>query len=198
MAKEQVTATKKLIIIGGSSGSLEALLIILPGLDKPFSVPIIIVLHRSTSNDNGLIDLLSSKTVLQVKEADEKDLLQPGWIYLAPPDYHLLMEEDGTVSLDASPKVNYSRPSIDVSFTSAAEVYRAALTAVLLSGANSDGTDGMKTVRMCGGRNIIQDPAEAMVSYMPQQAILFSGAAEVLGSDAITKLLNEISKQQAK
>ncbi len=196
MAKEQVTAAKKLVIISGSSGSLEALSAILPNLDKTFSIPIVIVLHRSPNTDSGLTDLLSSKTVLQVKEADEKDRLQPGWIYLAPPDYHLLIEEDGTISLDASSKVNYSRPSIDVSFSSAAEVYRDGLTAVLLSGANSDGSNGMKTVQQYGGRNIVQDPAEAMVSYMPQQAILFSGATEMLTASSIGKVLNEISKMR--
>ena len=194
MEEKQVRGTNRLIIIGGSSGSLEALLAMLPKLDNKFAIPIVIILHRSGNTDNGLTDLLCSKTVLHIKEADEKDRLQRGWIYLAPPDYHLLLEEDGTVSLDASQKVNYSRPSIDVSFMSAAEVYKERLTAVLLSGANADGAGGMKTIKQLGGRNIVQDPAEAVVSYMPEQAMLLSPAADVLTVVNIAKLLNEIAQ----
>jgi two-component system, chemotaxis family, protein-glutamate methylesterase/glutaminase len=193
MEEKQLTGSHRLIIIGGSSGSLEALLKMLPSIDKKFSIPIVIILHRSSSTDNGLTELLLTKTVLHIKEADEKDRLRPGWIYLAPADYHLLLEEDGTLSLDASEKINYSRPSIDVSFISAAEVYKEGLTAVLLSGANSDGANGMKTVKQFGGRTVVQDPLEAVVSYMPEQALLLSPADEVLTVVNIAKLLNEIA-----
>jgi two-component system, chemotaxis family, protein-glutamate methylesterase/glutaminase len=193
MEEKQVINRQRLVIIGGSSGSLEALLKMLPEIGAAFSIPIVIILHRSSNADNGLTELLLNKTVLRIKEADEKDRLQPGYIYLAPPDYHLLLEEDGTLSLDASEKINYSRPSIDVSFISAAEVYKEALTAVLLSGANSDGANGMKAVKEFGGRTIVQDPREAVVSYMPEQALLLSPADEVLGVEKIAKLLNEIS-----
>jgi two-component system chemotaxis response regulator CheB len=193
MAEKQVGKTKRLIIVGGSSGSLEALLSLLPKLHRKFSIPIIIVLHRSGQPDTGLAELLSTKTYLQLKEADEKELLQPGWIYLAPPDYHLLLEEDGSISLDASQKVNYSRPSIDVSFVSAAAVYKNGLTAVLLSGANADGAQGMQVIKQCGGRNIVQDPAEAAVSYMPEQAILLCGTTDVMGIAKIATLLNSIA-----
>jgi two-component system chemotaxis response regulator CheB len=193
MAEKPVAKTKRLIIVGGSSGSLEALLNLLPKLHKKFTIPIIIVLHRSGQSDTGLTELLSAKTYLQLKEADEKELLQPGWIYLAPPDYHLLLEEDGSVSLDASQKVNYSRPSIDVSFISAAAVYMEGLTGVLLSGANADGALGMQAISQFGGRNIVQDPAEAAVSYMPEQAILLCGNADVMGVAKIAALLNSIA-----
>jgi two-component system chemotaxis response regulator CheB len=193
MAEKQVVKTRRLIIIGGSSGSLEALLHLLPKLHKKFTIPTILVLHRSSQSDTGLTELLSSKTYLQLKEADEKEVLQPGWIYLAPPDYHLLLEEDGSVSLDASPKVNYSRPSIDVSFISAAAVYGEGLTGVLLSGANADGALGMQSISQSGGRNIIQDPAEAAVSYMPEQAILLCRNADILGIAKIAALLNSIA-----
>ncbi|MDB5276995.1 MAG: chemotaxis protein CheB [Ferruginibacter sp.] len=193
MAEKQVTKTRRLIIIGGSSGSLEALLKLLPKLHKKFAIPIIVVLHRSGQADNGLTELLAAKTYLQLKEADEKDLLQPGWIYLAPPDYHLLLEEDGSVSLDASQKVNYSRPSIDVSFISAAPVYKEGLTGVLLSGANADGALGMQAISRFGGRNIVQDPEEAAVSYMPEQAILLCQHADVLNVAKIVALLNSIA-----
>ena len=192
MAQKQVKKRTALIVIGGSSGSLDALLILLPLLLPSFSLPIVIVLHRSTSADNGLTDLLAGRTSLHIKEADEKDVLQPGWIYLAPPDYHLLLEENGSISLDASEKVNYSRPSIDVSFISAAAAYGAGLVAVLLSGANADGAQGMRTVKECGGRNIVQDPAEAVVGYMPAQAILLSAVDEVLPAADIAAFMNQL------
>jgi len=193
MAQEPLTNTTKLIIIGGSSGSLEALLVMLPLFKTTFNIPVILVLHRSNNPDNGLAQLLAARTNLQVKEADEKDSLQPGWIYIAPPDYHLLVEEDGTLSLDQSEKVNYCRPSIDVSFISAAEAYKDRLTAVLLSGANADGAAGMKMVKICGGNNIVQDPASAQVSYMPQQALLVAPIDDVASPEAIAHLLNGIT-----
>ena len=190
MAEEQVITTRRLIVIGGSSGSLDALLAILPKLNKDFSIPILIVMHRSINTDNALTELLAAKTSLQIKEADEKDHLLPGWIYLAPPDYHVLLEEDGTLSLDASEKVYYCRPSIDVSFKSAARIYKKNCIAVLLSGANADGARAMGDVKDCGGRNIVQDPAEALVDYMPRQAILLSPVDEILPATGIAALLN--------
>ncbi len=191
MAESKIN--KRLIVIGGSSGSLDALLVMLPLLKLPFPIPIIIVLHRSNTSDNALAEVLATKTKLKVKEADEKDELLPGWIYLAPPDYHLLTEDDGTVSLDASEKVNYCRPSIDVTFINAATTYKNGLTAVLLSGANADGAAAMVTIQKCGGRNIVQDPTEAIVSYMPEQALLLTPVKDVLPAVKIAALLNEIA-----
>lgn len=191
MAEEQI-ANGRLIIIGGSSGSLEALLALLPLLRHDFSIPIILVLHRSQNADNGLVALLSAKTRLTVKEADEKDILQPGCIYIAPPDYHLLLEEDGSLSLDVSEKVNYCRPSIDVTFASAAPVYTTHLTAVLLSGANADGAAAMGTVKEYGGKNIVQSPGEALVDFMPLQAISSAPVDHVLPAADIAAVLNKL------
>jgi two-component system chemotaxis response regulator CheB len=192
MAQKQVNKPAGLIIIGGSSGSIEALLIILPQLKKNLALPILIVLHRTSSSDNSLAFLLSQRTSLTVKEADEKDLLLPGHIYLAPSDYHVLLEENGTLSLDASEKVNYCRPSIDVSFTSAALVYQNTLVAVLLSGANADGAQGMAAIKENGGYTIVQDPAEAAVAYMPEQAILLSEIDCIFPAFAIGEMLNTL------
>ncbi len=191
MAKAEINNHKRLILIGGSSGSLEALMIILPCL-KECSIPIIIVIHRGSDSDQGLHDLLAAKTTLQVKEADEKDQMLPGWIYIAPPGYHLLTEEDGTLSLDASEKVNFCRPSIDVTFGCAASVYTSGLIAVLLSGSNSDGVAGMASVKKYGGKNIAQEPAECLIGYMPQQAIKAGVVDEILGAVAIGKLLSSL------
>jgi len=161
----------KLIVIGGSAGSLEVILQILPALNPNLNVPVIIVIHRRNSYKSLLATLLSTKTGLKVKEAEEKENILPGNIYLAPADYHLLIEKNFTFSLDLSEKVNYSRPSIDVTFECAAEAYGSNILCILLSGANSDGVEGLKTVKENGGIAAIQDPATAEVSFMPLQAL---------------------------
>lgn len=192
---EVALTNARLIIIGGSSGSLEALLQMLPLLKTPFPLPVVLVLHRGTLADNSLTELLASRTTLQVKEADDKDLLEPGCIYIAPPDYHVLLEQDGSLSLDVSEKINFSRPSIDVSFISAAEVYGDGLIAVLLSGANADGALGMLMVAQRGGFVLVQDPATAAVAYMPEKAIQQSPVDRVLEPIAIAALLNKVRKR---
>jgi two-component system chemotaxis response regulator CheB len=191
MAEKQVNKIK-LIVIGGSSGSLEVLMKILPVLKKDFSVPVLIVVHRNTTANSALTELLSSRTTLNVKEADEKDVLEPGCIYIAPPDYHLLTEADKTLSLDASEKVNYCRPSIDVSFISAAVAYKEALAVILLSGANADGAEGIKMVKESGGITLIQDPTEAGVPYMPEQALLTNAVDRVMTTEAMVSWLNAL------
>jgi two-component system chemotaxis response regulator CheB len=191
MAQKQVNKTK-LVVIGGSSGSLEVLMKILPHLKKDFPVPVIVVLHRNTTADSALTELLASKTILTVKEADDKEILLPGCLYIAPPDYHLLMEADGSISLDDSEKVHYCRPSIDVSFISAAVAYKNEAMAILLSGANADGAEGIKTIKESGGYTVVQEPEEASVSYMPEQALLTNAVDVIKNSEEITVLLNSI------
>jgi two-component system chemotaxis response regulator CheB len=153
------------LIIGGSAGSLDVLLKVLPALREDLSFPIIIVVHRKHSSDSLLEGLLSGRTKLIVKEADEKEEIKAGYIYIAPTDYHLLVENDRTFSLDFSEKVNYSRPSIDVTFEAAAAVYKDKLVCMLLSGSNADGVNGLKAVKGFGGIAAIQDPISAQVPY---------------------------------
>src|SRR5688572_21525131 len=161
----------ELLVIGGSAGSLSMVLKIIPLLKKEMDLAVIIIFHRKTSDDTTLLEILSSKTEFVVKEADEKDELTASTIYLAPPDYHILIEKDHSISLDVSEKINYSRPSIDVSFESAAETYRQKLACLLLSGANADGVEGLLKARALGSRIIVQDPQSAEVPFMPQEAI---------------------------
>jgi two-component system, chemotaxis family, protein-glutamate methylesterase/glutaminase len=160
-----------LLVIGGSAGSLAMVLKIIPLLKKEMNLAVIVIFHRRVSEDTTLIDLFSERTVFKVKEADEKEMILPGTIYFAPPDYHLLIERDFTLSLDVSEKINYSRPSIDVTFESAAELYRDRLGCILLSGANADGVEGLRKAKMFGATIIVQDPACAEVPYMPQVAV---------------------------
>ncbi|OJW84636.1 MAG: chemotaxis protein CheB [Bacteroidetes bacterium 46-16] len=188
MAKDKVG----LIIIGGSAGSLEVLLQVLPKLKENFSIPIVIVLHRKSADDSLLVDLLSSRVSVPVREIEEKDPVNRSGIYIAPADYHLLFEEDGTFSLDYSEKVNYSRPSIDVVFESAAGVYGSSLVTILLSGANADGTEGCKVVIQKGGITIAQDPDEAEVAYMPGQAIAADAVSYTMKIRDMISFLNAL------
>lgn len=192
MAENKIIEPQKLVVIGGSSGGIEAVFLILENLKKGFTIPIILILHRSHAIDNNLMDIFNYKTDLIVKEADEKDELQHGYLYIAPPNYHLLIETDGSISLDVSEKVLFSRPSIDVSFESAAQAYGANLTAILLSGANTDGSNGLKKVELAGGEIFIQHPDEAAVNYMPQKAIEKTQTKNIFTCAEIAAKLNEL------
>lgn len=189
---EKAKVEEKLLIIGGSAGSLEVLLEVLPKIKMGFCLPMIIVLHRKSDNDFLLQQLLSTKTYLKVKEAEEKEIIEPATIYIAPADYHLLIERDHSFSLDYSEKVNHSRPSIDVTFQSATDVYGKYLTCILLSGANSDGSSGLKYLKEKGGTAIVQQPESALVPYMPQQAILSNAVDLILDNQGIASYLNNL------
>ena len=169
MAKDKII--QKLVVIGGSAGSLDVLLLLCDQLPVLKDVSIVVILHRKNQADSTLTDLLSYKTNMPVYEVEDKDELKAGQIYVAPADYHLLFEDENTFSLDSSEKLNYSRPSIDMSFQSAAEVFGNRVIGLLLSGANADGTEGMRIIHEHGGYTIAQDPATATVGFMPQQAI---------------------------
>jgi two-component system chemotaxis response regulator CheB len=163
--------TKKAVVIGGSAGSLRIILYILNHLRPGLSVPVIIVLHRKNDSDSGLVNLLNMGNKLIVKEADDKEPIVPGVVYVAPADYHLLIEKNQTFSLDASEKVQFSRPSIDVTFQTADDAFGKGLAGILLSGANNDGTEGFKDISHAGGVLIAQNPADAQIPLMPQSAI---------------------------
>lgn len=179
------------LFIGGSAGSLEVLLKVLPDLKENIEFAIVIVLHRKSGTDEILTELLSSRTHIPVKEIEEKDKVEPGIIYLAPSDYHLLLERNATFSLDHSEKVNYSRPSIDVAFESAADLYKDSLVGMLLSGANADGVAGLLKIKKFGGRVIIQDPDSALISFMPAQAGLYVDYDEMLQVEEIADWINK-------
>jgi two-component system chemotaxis response regulator CheB len=192
MAEGSVTNRYELLVIGGSAGSLEVLLHVLPLLQKDLPLAIVIVVHRK-NGESLLVDLLSDKTSWPVQEAEEKEPIRPRTIYVAPSDYHLLIEADKTISLDVSEKVHYSRPSIDVSFETAAEAYHSSVIAVLLSGANADGAQGLQQIKSRGGLTIVQDPAEAAVSYMPQQAIDRTAVDYIATAAEIVAIINRLA-----
>ena len=170
MEEDKIKDTR-ILLIGGSAGSLEVLITVLPRLKLLRNTLMVIVLHRKSTDDSLLENLIAMKTVIPVKEVEDKTPLEAGNVYVVPSDYHLLFEKDGSLSLDVSDKVNYSRPSIDVVFQSAADVYGSRVIAVLLSGANADGTAGLIAVKAAGGTVVIQDPASADMPYMPKFAL---------------------------
>lgn len=185
MEKDQLKKFE-LIVIGGSAGSLEVIIQVMPLLPPDMHSSILIVLHRK-NGDSLLTKLLTGKTSLPVVEAEDKEPIRHGTIYIAPSDYHLLVEKDKTLSLDYSEKINYSRPSIDVTLETAAEVYKHEMAAFLLSGANSDGAEGMLEVKKMGGFTVAQKPSDSSVDYMPVAAINLGAASQVMSIDQIKK-----------
>lgn len=177
------------IVIGVSAGGFEALKIVLSQLPNGFVIPIIIVQHRARGTDDFLCKYLAGFCSLQVKEAEEKESVSAGYVYVAPPDYHLLVEMDRTLSLSVDPPVNYSRPSIDVLFETAAEVYKERLIGVVMTGANNDGSMGLEKIKRSGGLTVVQDPKTAAVSQMPLGAIAAASPDHVLPLAGIGRFL---------
>jgi len=161
----------KAIVIGTSYGGPDALKIILPRFNTGFPVPVIIVLHIGDHNNDVFIEYMNSICFLKVKEAESNEKISEGFIYFAPPNYHLLIESDYTFSLTTDQKHNYSRPSIDILFESAAWAYSNSLIGVVLTGANSDGAAGLKMIKEFGGMTIIQNPCSALSPAMPRAAL---------------------------
>jgi two-component system, chemotaxis family, protein-glutamate methylesterase/glutaminase len=184
------------IVIGVSSGGLNAMKIMFSLLPADFSIPIVIVQHIGARSENIWIQLLNDKCNLEIKEADEKEEIEKGKIYIAPSNYHLLIEQDKTFSLTVDERVNYARPSIDVLFETAAEAYQERLIGVVLTGSNNDGSKGIKRIKECGGLTIVQQPDTAESSYMPESAIATIQPDYILPLEEIIKLLIEIDIQK--
>lgn len=193
MEKDRVIQGCKVLIIGGSAGSLEVLMELLPQLDFTPTFSIVLVLHRKSAEDSTLEELISYKVSIPVKDVEDKTPLLPGFIYVAPSDYHLLFENNNVLSLDTSEKVNYSRPSIDVSFESAAEVYGPALVGILLSGANADGTEGLLAIKRAGGIIAVQMPETAQMPFMPTYALNNTKPNHVLDVNGMVDLILHIN-----
>lgn len=182
---------KKAIVIGVSAGGIEALKIVLNKLRINMDYAIIIVIHINNKG-RGLANIFGDINQFIVKEACDKENVSEGTIYFAPPNYHLSIEEDYTFSLSIEEKVNYSRPSVDVLFNSAAEVYMDDLVGIILTGANSDGAIGLKRVSELGGKCIVQDPKEAFFDTMPLAAIKSVENCKVIKLSEINKFINEL------
>jgi len=176
----------ELVAVGTSLGGLNALTRLLGALPERFRVPLVVVQHRTmTRNGGGLGKVLQDHTRLTVVEAEDKMALEPGRIYLAPADYHLMIEEPGRVALSTDAPVRSARPSIDVLFQTAADAYGDALLGVILTGASADGAEGLAAIKGRGGRAIVEDPTTAECRTMPAAALAATAVDYVLPLDRI-------------
>jgi len=184
------------IVIGVSAGGLAALTAILPQFESIMDVPVLIVQHMSSEYDDFLVRHFNGLCKLKVQEAYDKESIEPGHIYFAPPNYHLLVEPDKTIALSVQERVNYSRPAIDVLFESAADAFSDKLIGVLLTGANTDGTSGIIKIKAFGGVVIVQDPETAEADTMPLSAIKHTDVDHVIPLDGIARFINRLIMQE--
>jgi two-component system chemotaxis response regulator CheB len=182
------------VVIGTSAGGLYALTTILEDLPHNFPLPIIVVQHRSKEERTLLEEVLAQKCKIKIKQADEKEKIQNGVVYFAPPDYHLLIERNRTFSLSNDARVNYSRPSIDILFETAAYAYKDKLLAIILTGANHDGATGVKKIRKQGGTTVAQNPDDALYPVMPKAAINTGCVQNIFSLQEIKALLINLVK----
>jgi two-component system chemotaxis response regulator CheB len=182
----------KAVVIGASAGAVQALQVVLPALPADYALPVLVVVHVPSDRSNVLLPLFQAKCRIAVKEAEDKEAVAGGVIYFAPSDYHLLVETDGSIALSSDEAVNYSRPSIDVLFESAADAYGSGLAGVILTGANHDGAAGLKAVINAGGMGIVEDPADAYASAMPEAALESCPSATTMKLDAIALYLSSL------
>jgi len=178
----------EIIVIGTSWGGLNALSQVVAGLPATFALPIVVVQHRSPDAPGFLAELLQTRAALCVVEVDDKRPIVAGNVYVAPPNYHLLIEQ-GFFSLTTDAPVRYSRPSIDVTFVSAADAYGRRTVGIVLTGANEDGALGLKRIADRGGYAIVQDPATAEGATMPRAALRTVPKARVVPLDLIANHL---------
>jgi two-component system chemotaxis response regulator CheB len=186
--------TAELIVVGTSLGGFNALTTLLSGLHARLSVPVVIVQHRGSGMDGTLTlaSLLGDRSPLRVFDAEDKMMLEPGHAYLAPADYHVLIEARNVVALSTDSPVRSARPSIDVLFESAAQVYGKAVVGVILTGASADGADGLRAIKARGGLAVIEDPASAESPTMPAAALAATPTAAVLPLPRIADYLSAL------
>lgn len=177
------------IVIGGSAGSIEALAVLLPALPARQRASVFVVLHLPRDRPSLLCDIFQPRCALALREAQDKEPVEAGTVYFAPPDYHLLVDAGPSLALSVDDPVHFSRPSIDVLFESAADAYAGRLLAILLSGANHDGARGIAAVQAAGGTTIVQDPESAPMSSMPEAALQLCTPTHVLSPQRIADWL---------
>jgi two-component system chemotaxis response regulator CheB len=187
----EVLASRRIeaVVIGASAGGVDALLELLPALPASFGSATVCILHVPADRESRLAELFAARLPLPVREAQDKQPVEPGTVYFAGAGYHLSIEEDRVFSLSCEPPVHFARPAIDVLMESAADAYGAALAGILLTGANIDGAEGMQRIRQRGGLTVVQDPKEAQAATMPLEALRRCDAHLVLPLAAIRELL---------
>lgn len=192
IVRGQARPAPEALLIGASAGGVEALLRLLVDLPGDYGLPIVCLLHVPDSRDSLLAELLARRLALPAKEAEDKERLRAGVVYVAPAGYHLSIERDHSFSLSREEPRHFSRPSIDILFESAADAYGAGLAAALLTGANEDGAAGLLAVQRAGGLTLVQSPAEAQVPTMPEAALALLQPDFLLPLAAMHSLLAEL------
>ena len=181
------------VVLGASAGGVEALTEILPTLPVGFRPTLLIVLHLPRERPSLLVEIYEKRCALPVREAEDKEPIEPGTVYFAPPDYHMLVERSRQIALSTDEPVYYSRPSIDVLFESAADVYADRLLGIILTGANEDGAAGLLAVHQAGGVTVVQEPDSAKVPLMVVSALQRNPADFVLPLPGIAELLKGLA-----
>lgn len=191
-------AMTELVAIGASAGGVDAIGRLLQALPKDFPAAIAIVLHLPPDRVSLLPDLFAARCVLPVKEVEDKEFIVPGVVYIAAPNYHMLVEPDRSFALSQDEAVNFSRPSIDLLLESAAAAYRDRLLGIVLTGGSPDGAAGLKRVRELGGRAWVQDPDSADAPAMPASAIAMAGADRIMSMGTLACALADLGKHARK
>ena len=182
----------KAVIIGGSAGSFQVITKILSSLPSNFNLPLLLSLHRLKHVRSGFVEALSIRSTIPIIEPNDKEPIKSGKGYLAPANYHMYIELGNKISLSTEEPVNHSRPSIDLSFITAAEAYRNKLIGIILSGANRDGAFGLKRVKDLGGLTIVQDPNECQVKTMTEASIKMTQIDHIFSTNQIIRFLNRL------
>lgn len=180
------------VVIGASAGGIEALTVLLPALPAGLRAAVLVVLHLPRDKPSVLAEIFARKCALPVREAEDKEPIQPGTVYFAPNNYHLLVDNGPQLSLSADDPVHHSRPSIDVLFESAAEIYNERLLGIILSGANDDGAAGLAAIHDAGGVTIVQSPRTARAPQMALSALKLRPADCVLPLEEIADMLRAL------
>ena len=197
MREEDFKRNYKAIVIGGSAGSFQVLSHIFNKIPHDFPLPIIICCHRLKDIRNGFTEALALKSLKIIEEPDDKEKIKMGKVYLAPANYHMSVELGHSFSLTTEEMYNSSRPSIDITFETAAYTYKDKLIGILLTGANKDGALGMKSVKKMGGLTIVQDPAECAVQTMPKAALSITTIDHILNTEQIIRFFLQLYKYQS-
>ena len=182
----------KAVVIGGSAGSFQVITKILNSLPANFPLPVLLSLHRLKHVRSGFVEALSIKSNIPVVEPYDKETIKPGKGYLAPSNYHMFIELNKRIALSTEEPVNHSRPSIDLTFETAAHAYRDKLIGIILSGANRDGAHGLKKLKQAGGIAIVQDPKECQVKTMTEASLKLTSVDHIFSTEQIINFLLKI------
>lgn len=185
----------EVLVLACSAGGFKVMLAILKVLPENLPLGILVIIHRNAKYETNIEESIKGRCRIAVKVAEEKERIESGCAYFAPAGYHLLVEPDRSISLDISEPINFCRPSIDVTMQSVADVYGPSAVAILLSGANQDGAQGMKAVQRAGGLCIVQDPGYAEINTMPEAAIALGAADLILNDDELVAFSQELNNR---